>query len=132
MAHVLLIDDDPLFRTMMRRALEGAGHEVRDAENGDVGMKMFAAEPAHVVVTDILMPEKEGIATIRELRGLGRPVTILAVSGGSDWTGRLDVLGFARRLGADDVLWKPFRAQELVDRVARLLDPQVPPQEQAE
>ena len=127
MALVLVIDDDPLLRTMMRRALEAAGHQVRDAENGDVGMRMIAAYRADVVVTDILMPEKEGIATIRDLRRVGHSAKILAVSGGGDRLGRLDVLGMARSLGADDVLPKPFHPQELVDRVARLLARQTLP-----
>lgn len=131
MANVLLIDDDLLFRKMMRRALQDAGHAVRDAENGEIGLGMFAAKPADVVVTDILMPEKEGIETIQELRRLAGPIKILAVSGGGHRITALDVLGIARRLGADDVLWKPFRPQELVERVARLLDPQ-PPRNQGE
>lgn len=131
MASVLLIDDDPLFRKVMCRALQGGGHAVREAENGEVGLRMFATKPADVVVTDIIMPEKEGIATIRELRSFAGPVRILAISGGGHRTGALDVLGFARRLGADDALWKPFRPQVLVDRVASLLNAQ-PPRNQSE
>lgn len=120
MAHILVIDDDKLFRTMMRRTLESAGYEVSEAENGEVGLRIFAAKAADLVITDILMPDKEGIETIRELRSRGHAVKILAVSGGGR-TKMTEFLKIAERFGADASLRKPFRTQELLDQVAGLL-----------
>lgn len=121
MARVLVIDDDRLVRGMMRRALKTAGHEVMEAENGYAGLALFARAPADLVVTDILMPDKEGIATIRELRQQDRRVRILAVSGGGTHMVCEKLLGFASELGANDVLAKPFRGTELIAKVAELL-----------
>lgn len=120
MARVLVIDDDAHMRRSLRRLLETAGHVVAEAGNGDQGLALFASEPIDLVVTDILMPDKEGIETIRELRQRAA-VPILAISGASAGFGELDVLGFAQRLGADDALAKPFRARELLDKVASML-----------
>ena len=120
MTHILVIDDDKLFRSMMRRTLESAGHEVIEAESGNAGLRVFAAKAADLVITDILMPDKEGIETIRELRGRGHAVKILAVSGGGQ-AKMLEFLRIAERFGADASLRKPFRSQDLLDQVAGLV-----------
>ena len=67
MARILIIDDDEQILTSLREVLEWDRHEVVDAPNGEVGVKLFREEPADLVITDILMPEKEGTETIREL-----------------------------------------------------------------
>jgi DNA-binding response OmpR family regulator len=110
---VLVIDDEATLRQTMRRMLESAGHTVMEAENGRVGLEVFRLQPADVVVTDIIMPQKEGIETIRDLRVIAPGVRIIAVSGG----GRnqdMDFLRIARKLGADATLAKPFRKEILV------------------
>jgi CheY-like chemotaxis protein len=75
---VLIIDDDAELRSTMRKMLEAAGHEVVEAENGR-GMEAFRKQPADVVVTDIVMPKKEGIETIRDIRALSPHVRIVAI-----------------------------------------------------
>ena len=120
MASILIIDDDDALRHTMRKILERAGHRVREAADGARGLTLFRQEASDVVVTDLIMPEKEGIETIIELRE-GYPwVKILAVSGG----GSVDPDGpltDARYLGADATLPKPFSVEDLQDAVARLL-----------
>jgi CheY-like chemotaxis protein len=112
---VLVIDDEPALREVIRRMLEPAGHEVAEAENGRVGVQIFQAAPFDVVVTDVIMPGQEGIETIGELRKLSKHVRIVAMSGGG--IKDLDVLALARRLGADATLPKPFRKSDLLSCV---------------
>jgi CheY-like chemotaxis protein len=81
MAHILMIDDDEVLRATIRRVLERAGHRVTEAENGDVGMRIVQGETPDLVITDLLMPEKEGIETIQELREGFPEIPIVAVSG---------------------------------------------------
>ena len=106
----------------MRRILERAGHNVRVAADGDMGISLYRAEPADLVITDLIMPEKEGIETIQELREDFPEVRILAVSGG----GMVDPngpLSDAELFGADASLAKPFSVDELREAVAGLLSP---------
>jgi two-component system, chemotaxis family, chemotaxis protein CheY len=109
---VLVIDDEPALRQVIRRMLEPAGHEVVEAQNGRVGAQAFHAAPFDVVLTDIIMPEQEGMETISEMRKLNKSVRIVAMSGGG--IKDLDVLLLARRLGADATLTKPFRKDDLL------------------
>ena len=121
MANILIIDDDDARRRAMRRILERAGHSVREAPDGARGLALYREEAADVVVTDLIMPEKEGIETIIELREAYPGVRILAVSGG----GTVDPDGpltDARFLGADAALPKPFSVEDLQAAVARLLE----------
>lgn len=119
MGKVLVIDDDPAMRGTIRRILERDGHEVSDAENGRAGLALFLAQGADVVVTDLIMPEKEGIETILDLRAESATVKILAMSGGDGAErGRL---ADALDLGADAALAKPFTVDQLRGAVAALL-----------
>jgi YesN/AraC family two-component response regulator len=93
---------------------------VVEAEDGLAGMKLFRDQAPDFVITDLIMPEQEGIQTIRELRASGRKVAILAVSG-SGVERNLDYLESATKLAATETLGKPFRRQELLDAVTRLL-----------
>lgn len=120
MAKVLLVDDDTLVRTSLAYALEDAGHVVVQAVNGDDGLAALARENFELVVLDILMPEREGIETIREIRKKSATLPVLAISGG-DKTGWSDFLRMASALGANDTMAKPFTATEFVERVARLV-----------
>ena len=120
MGRILVIDDDRAMRGTIRKILEHDGHEVREAEDGRKGLASFRADPVDVVVTDLIMPEQEGIETIMELRALAPGVRILAVSGGlsPETDGRLDD---AQALGADASLAKPFTVDQLRNAVAALL-----------
>ena len=121
MAKILLVDDDTLVRTSLSYALEDAGHRVVQAGNGDEGLVALNRESFDAVVLDILMPEREGIETIREIRKKWASLPVLAISGG-DKTGWSDFLRMASVLGANDAMAKPFTASDFVDRVGRLLD----------
>jgi DNA-binding response OmpR family regulator len=118
---VLVIDDDDAMRGTIRKILEREGHEVLEAANGRVGLRIFGAMGADIVVTDLIMPEQEGIETIIELREVSADVPILAMSGG-EWVsageGRLQD---AETLGANASLAKPFSVDQLRDAVAALL-----------
>ena len=120
MARILLVDDDALVRDSLTFALEDAGHEVVPAGNGDEGLAALERETFDVVILDMLMPDREGIETIREIRKRWKTLPVLAISGG-DKTGWSDFLRMASNLGATDTLAKPFTATELVKRVALLL-----------
>jgi DNA-binding response OmpR family regulator len=116
---ILVIDDDRLIRHTLTRILCSEGHEVITASDGELGMQVFRTADPEMVITDIFMPGQEGIETIRQMR-LERPAAkILAISGRSG-TGGFDVLDIARKLGADEVLPKPFGAAELLGCVQRL------------
>lgn len=117
---ILVIDDEPAVRYALTRILESNGFEVTTAADGVRGMAQFRLWHPDMVITDLIMPEQEGMQTIQQLRQADPDLKILAISGG----GRLvnvDFLQVARRLGADEVLAKPFDSQELLSIVRRLL-----------
>lgn len=114
----LIIDDEDMARHTMRRILERGGYEVACAANGTEGLRAFGQLQPDVVVTDIMMPERDGIETIMSIRAQDRQVRIVAISGGARF-GTLDFLRMARTLGADVVLAKPFGPDELLDAVGR-------------
>jgi DNA-binding response OmpR family regulator len=119
MARILVVDDDAAVRSTVQRILERAGHTVQVAENGADGLRKFREARHDLVVTDLYMPEKEGIETIQDLRAESPGTRILAVSGGlmGDKTGLVD----AELLGADATLAKPFTPEQLQKAVAALL-----------
>lgn len=122
MARILVIDDEQLARFTMREILESAGHEVEEAKNGAQGIACQKSQPFDVVITDIIMPEKEGVQTIIELRRDYPTLPIIAISGGGR-TRNLDFLKIAERYGAKRILAKPFSEEELLDAVGTCLDP---------
>jgi DNA-binding response OmpR family regulator len=119
MAEILIIDDDAVTREIMTAALEVAGHHVREAQNGADGIALVRKYHPALVVTDLMMPEKEGVEVIMELRQREPDIAILAVSGvpGNDL-----YLHVARELGADAVLQKPVSFDRLVGVVSELLN----------
>ena len=126
MALILLIDDHAALRQTLRRILLGEGHEVLEAANGRVGMTLFERHNPTLVITDILMPDQDGIETILDMRRRDAGAKIIAMSGGE--AVRQDLyLDAARKLGADEVVRKPFRADEIVALVDRLLGARVYP-----
>lgn len=118
MAEILIIDDDSQMRRLLIRILKSAGHHVREASDGAAGLKAFREERPVLVITDIFMPEKEGIETIRSLRQQAPDLPILAISG----SGLKDYLNFAMQLGATAALSKPFSADQLLATVAQLVE----------
>ena len=120
-ARVLLIDDDELVLETMQLALTGTGHDVRVARDGGEALGVAAEFRPDLVVTDIVMPQREGLETIRELRRARPEVRIVAVSGGGS-TRYSDYLDLARKFGADRVLRKPFTPGALRKIVEELLE----------
>lgn len=119
MANILLIDDESSVRKTIRVILEAQGHHVAEAENGREGLRLCVEHIFDLVISDIIMPEKEGIETIVELRSAHPDLRILAISGG----GRIqmgDFLKMAASLGANDTLPKPFLPEQLIEKVNAL------------
>lgn len=118
--NILVIDDEQLIRLQIRSALELEGYIVHEAANGNEGLARIAEAAPDVVITDILMPDKEGIETILELRRTHPKIRIIAISGGGR-TGNKDFLRTAKHLGADRTLAKPFGLAELLRLVREVL-----------
>lgn len=122
MARILVIEDEEDIRGLYSRILKHAGHDVIDAPDGKVGIELYRENPADLVITDIIMPEKEGIELIRELRRDFPEAKIIAVSGGGQATSSSTCLRLAKGFGAVKTLAKPFSQQELVDTVREVLN----------
>lgn len=120
MATVLVIDDDDMVRTMLLRTLTRGGHTAVGARDGIEGMARFRESPADLVITDIFMPNQEGLATIMELRRSFPSIRIIAISGGGA-RASLDVLPVAEALGAQKTLRKPFTPADVMDAVKDVL-----------
>src|SRR3546814_6062185 len=114
---VLLIEDDELVRATISNCLISAGYEVAEAPDGKLGLAAFKAGRCDLVIVDILMPEKEGIETIREMRQLDAALPIIAISGGGKAM-NVDFLAAAKAFGATATLAKPFARDVLLERVA--------------
>ena len=125
MPRLLLIDDDALLREMLAAALVQAGHTVVQAEDGRQGVNFFRAEPADLVITDLVMPDREGIETIIALHGKWPALPIVAMSGGD--TRSSVYLALAAKLGACRTLAKPFATDVLLRAIDELLAPQLEP-----
>ena len=117
---ILLIDDEDNFRCALKQVLINAGYEVVEASNGAEGIRYFYENPADMIITDIIMPEKEGIETILELKKAFPHVKLIAMSGGG-WYGTDIDFDMAKKLGAKTID-KPFALQELLDAVYELLN----------
>ncbi|MFQ5709871.1 MAG: response regulator [bacterium] len=111
MSTILIIDDVAAVRKTVRRMLERAGHEVLEAENGKEGLKAIAQREPDVVILDILMPEMEGIETIRNLSKSNPHLPIVAITASLN----TPYLSLALKLGAVYGLYKPFSREELLD-----------------
>ena len=121
MARILIIDDDEQILAMLRQTLEREGYEVVDASDGKEGLRRYRENPTDLIITDLIMPEKEGIETILELRRDFPDVKIIAISGG----GRIDpgqYLSIAKSFGAQYTFAKPIERKELLKAVRELLN----------
>jgi DNA-binding response OmpR family regulator len=120
MAKILVIDDEPMVLRTLERLLKRADHEVQLADNGMEGLRAFRRIKPDLVITDIVMPVKEGLDTIRLLRSWAPELQIIAISGGNR-LGSTNLLAQAAELGADSILTKPFDPAELLARVSHCL-----------
>jgi CheY-like chemotaxis protein len=121
MVHILLIDDDDQFRTMLRQLMERNGYEVTEASGGKEGIRLYRENPKDLVITDLIMPGKDGIETIRELKKEFPDVKVIAVSGGGR-LGPQDYLHLAKMLGARRTLTKPINLTELLNAIEEILE----------
>src|SRR5258708_37880700 len=120
MNSVLVIDDDPVFCAVVEGILEADGYWVTSAGDAQTGISRFGELSPDLVIVDILMPGKEGMATILELREENPDARILAITGGGNFAAG-DVLRIAELLGADNSLKKPFEPAMLLSTVRRCL-----------
>jgi len=120
MATILVVDDDRQICALLKQVLEEQGYTVESALNGTEGISRYRSHPADLIILDILMPEKEGLETILDLRREFPKVKIIAMSGGSE-RAKLNLLDLARRLGAQYTVNKPFELQTITDLVKKAL-----------
>ena len=121
MKRILIIDDETNILLMLKKMLERAGYEIDLASNGEEGLRLFRNEPSDLVITDIIMPEKEGLETIREMRKMQPEMKIIAMSGGGKISAD-NYLETAKIFGASRIMEKPFTQQAMVSIVKELLE----------
>jgi DNA-binding NtrC family response regulator len=119
---ILVIDDDPALRELTRLILHNAGYETDSAGNGRKGLQMLSHQEYALVVTDMLMPEMEGLQLMLECRHHHPDMKFIAVSGGYS-RGAFDALPAAHAMGALETLYKPFSTEELLAAVRRAIGP---------
>ncbi|MCI0471598.1 MAG: response regulator [Candidatus Aminicenantes bacterium] len=120
MKRILVIDDEEQICEMLHKKLESVGYEVEAASNGKIGLKLHKQNPFDLIISDIFMPEKEGLETIREFRQDFPELKIIAMTGGYS-SGPNELLDVARMLGADRTFPKPFKLKEIVETIKGLI-----------
>ncbi len=121
MARILIVDDDISIRVLLREILTEAGHKVEEASDGRAGLRAYRKMTPDLVITDILMPEKDGVELIMELKELAAAVRIVAMSGGGRGLDAVFNLRMAKDFGATCQLVKPFNRQQVLDAVNEAL-----------
>ena len=121
MAVILIIDDDDQFRQMLRQMLERAGYEVVEASDGKEGLKLFRENQVDLVITDIFMPEKEGLEVIMEFRRNFPDKKIIAISGGYRKISPEETLQMSEAFGAKYSFKKPVEREKLLEAIKELL-----------
>lgn len=120
MSRILIVDDDDSFRTMLRLTLLKRGYDAEETTNGREALALQETNPAELLLTDLIMPDQEGLETIQEFRRRYPAVKIIAMSGGGRINAR-DYLVIAKMLGAARTFAKPFSNDELVAAIDELL-----------
>ena len=120
MAQVMIVDDDPAVRSVLRRMLAREGHEVTEQEDAEGALASLATSRPEVIISDMYMPEMDGIEFLIKLEAVAPEVPVIAISGGGP-TGNTHVLHDAKELGAAATLLKPFTYEELHQVIAAVL-----------
>lgn len=120
MARILIIDDDPSIRLVFKRYLEGNGYEVSTATNGNEGLSLLNDSIPDLVITDVMMPEKDGLEVVLELRNRHPEIPVIAISGGMR-IAPMDFLPMIKKFGACKVLYKPVELDELLSAIQEQL-----------
>ncbi|MBU0729112.1 MAG: response regulator [Proteobacteria bacterium] len=123
MARILVVDDEVPFRKALCKMLLNAGFDVDEAADGSEAIKIYRQHPADLVIMDIVMPEKEGIETIIELRRDYPDIKIIAISGGGEYGHPEGYLAVAKKLGVLKTFAKPFEYKAFIDAVKAALNP---------
>jgi CheY-like chemotaxis protein len=118
MPSVLVVDDQDQVRQLIRETLEQAGYEVEEARDGKEGLERYRATSPDLVIMDILMPDQDGLEVIMTLRREFPNTRVIAMTGGNDVIGLLNLLDVAKMLGARRTLHKPFELKVLLDAVS--------------
>jgi DNA-binding response OmpR family regulator len=121
MARILLVDDDPDIREVLRDHLESAGHSVVEAQNGRIGMMVLDQNPCDLVITDVYMPDGDGLEFITEIHTKAGELPVIAISGGGSHDFGLRMLSVSSVLGAKAILAKPFNSEVLLQTVEQVL-----------
>mgnify|MGYP000853124357 CR=1 len=122
MAKILLIDDDPQVRAVLKGFLQIGGHQVMEAENGVQARKLLLNAAVDLVITDIVMPESDGFEVIMSCVRKDQPLKIIAVTGGSPNLAQQTLLTIAQKMPVNKVLSKPVTCEELISAVQEVLD----------
>ncbi|MFQ5722487.1 MAG: response regulator [Candidatus Aminicenantales bacterium] len=120
MKAILIIEDDDQIRALLRQILEREGYQVFDAPDGKKGISLYRQQLPDLVITDLVMPEKEGIETIIELKRNYPRVKIIAISGGGKVIPEI-YLEMAEKLGAACTIKKPFQREDVLDAIHQIL-----------
>lgn len=125
MARILIIDDDEAIRRVFKRFLTGKGYDVAVAADGREGLLLLDQEPVDLVITDIMMPETDGLEVVMAIQTRGGDIPVIAISGGVHAM-PLDFLPMAKKFGANDVLYKPVELDDLLNAVEKYVLPDRP------
>ncbi len=120
MAKILIIDDDEIILNVFNRFLTGKGHDVTVAPDGRKGLRALEREAVDLVITDIMMPETDGLEVVMAIRGKGTDIPVIAISGGMHAM-PMDFLPMAKKFGAEQVLYKPVELDDLLAAVNNAL-----------
>ena len=116
MSQILIIDDEPQVRSLLKQMLEQEGYSVTVASDGIEGLERFHKRPSDLIITDLVMPEQEGLETIRLIRKDNPDVPIFAISGGGKNSAQ-SYLDLAKLIGANVILKKPIDQKVLIDEI---------------
>jgi CheY-like chemotaxis protein len=121
MAHILLVEDSPEVSMSVREILEVEGHTIEDAATGKEALERLSGGSFDIIVSDIWMPEMDGIALLKEIRGAGNDIPVVVISGGAPNAPLTYTAPLAATFGANVVIYKPFEKAELLGAVATAL-----------
>jgi CheY-like chemotaxis protein len=121
MSRILIIDDNTSMREVVSEMLQQAGYETVDVENGRFALQVHRESPVDLIITDLFMPDTDGLEIINQFRHQFPEVKIIAVSGGGS-RGLVELLSVAKKMGAERALMKPFSWEELLTAVRGVLD----------
>jgi DNA-binding response OmpR family regulator len=125
MSRILVVDDNTSMREAVCEMLQHAGYKTVSVENGRLAAPIHRSDPVDLIITDLFMPDTDGLEIIYQFRNEFPTVKIIAVSGGGS-RGLVELLAVAKKMGADRALMKPFSFEELIGAVEEVLAPETP------